>query len=195
MLIRVSNLGNNLFQITKRGIFMNSVRNVIFSFLVLFSVIILVACESVKHQVNLDEKFSASPGIKIEVGKVSNACGESFDINIEEMLTSAFTAELEKKAMLWRGESGSKLTLEIRIADYPKGDAFKKWLWFMPGWGATVLTIQSDLKEADKIVSTVEARRYAYAGGESITTWKTVLASIAKDVVADFEAQIKKKNN
>jgi hypothetical protein len=173
---------------------MSKVQNLIYSFLVLFSVTILVACENVKHQVNLDGKFKTSPEMKIEVGKVSNACGESFDINIEEMLTSAFTIELEKKGMLWRGEPGSKLTLETKIIEYPKGDAFNRWLWFMPGWGATVLTIQTDLKEADKIIGTVEARRYVYAGGESIATWETIFASIAKDVVADFEAQIKKKN-
>ena len=164
-------------------------------FLVLFSVTILVACANVKHQIKLDEKFRTSPEMKIEVGKVSNACSESFDINIEEMLTSAFILELEKKAMLWRGEPGSKLTLETKIIEYPKDDALNRWLWFMPGWGAAVLTIQSDLREADKIIGTVEARRYLYAGGESIATWETIFASIAKDVVADFEAQIKKKNN
>ena len=43
--------------------------------------------------------------MKIEVGKVSNACGESFDINIEEMLTSAFTIELEKKRYAMAGRT------------------------------------------------------------------------------------------
>jgi hypothetical protein len=163
--------------------------------LVIFLVTILIACGSVKHQVILDEKFTTSPEMRIEVGKVSNVCGGSFDINIEEMLTSAFTTELKKKAMLWSGESGPKFTLETKIIEYQEGEALKRGLWFLPGWGSWVFTTQSDLREEDKIVGSVEARRYLYAGGESKGAWETVLASIAKDVVADFEAQIKKKNN
>ena len=171
---------------------MSRVQGVGYFFLMLISVTILAACGSVQHQVSLDEKFAVSPEMKIEVGKVSNECGESFDIDIEEMLTSAFATELEEKAMLWSGEPSSKLTLETKIIEYKKGDAFKRWL--MPGWGATVLTIQCDLREGDKIVGTVEARRsVSSGGGYTIGAWKNIFASIAKDVVEDLEAQIKKE--
>ena len=184
----LNNKGDNLF-------FMNKVQNAIYSFLVLFSVTILFGCGSVQSQINLDEKFTSSPEMKIELGKVSNVCSVSFDINIEEMLTSAFTSELEKKAMLWIGEPGLKLTLETKIIEYQEGEAFKRGLWFMSGGGSWVFTIQSELREGDKIVGTVEARRYLYAGGESKGAWEIIFASIAKDIVADFEAQIKKKKN
>ena len=148
-------------------------------------------CGSVQHKVNFHNKYLPQPGTQIEVGKVTNETGETFDINVEQMLTDALAEQLRKKAILWEGTSGSKLVLSSKIVEYAKGSALKRW--FLPGWGSTVLTIQCDLKEGSKVVGSAEARRtVSFGGGYSINAWKNIFAGVAKDVVKDLRSKIPK---
>ena len=105
------------------------------------------------------------------------------------MLTDAFAKELRKETMLWDGGSDTKLVLNSKIVEYAKGNAFKRWL--LPGWGSTVLTIQCDLMNGNNVVGSAEARRtVSVGGGYTIGAWKTIFASVSKDVVGDLRSQI-----
>lgn len=155
----------------------------------ILTIMVLTGCGAVQHKVTFQEKYSPQAQTKIEVGQVTNETKETFDVNVEQMLTDALAEELRKEAMLWDGGSNTKLVLNSKIVEYAKGDAFKRWL--LPGWGSTVLTIQCDLKEGDKVVGSVEARRtVSIGGGYTIGAWKTIFASVAKDVVKDLRSQI-----
>jgi len=163
-------------------------------FPILLSIVTIMAltgCGSVQHKVSFQDNYAPQAQTKIEVGQVTNETEETFDVNIEQMLTDAFAEELRKEEMLWDGGSNTKLVLNSKIVEYAKGDAFKRWL--LPGWGSTVLTIQCDLKDGDNVVGSVNARRtVSIGGGYTIGAWKTIFASLAKDVVQDLRSQIPK---
>ena len=158
--------------------------------LFILTIMTLIGCGAVQHKVTFQD-YSPQSQTKIEVGQVTNETKETFDVNVEQMLTDAFAEELRKETMLWDGGSDTKLVLSSKIVEYAKGDAFKRWL--LPGWGSTVLTIQCDLKDGNKVVGSAEARRtVSIGGGYTIGAWKTIFASVAKDVVEDLRSQISK---
>ena len=157
----------------------------------ILTIMALTGCGAVQHKVTFQDNYSPQAQTKIEVGQVTNETKETFDVNVEQMLTDAFAEELRKETMLWDGGSDTKLVLSSKIVEYAKGDAFKRWL--LPGWGSTVLTIQCDLKDGNKVVGSAEARRtVSIGGGYTIGAWKTIFASVAKDVVKDLRSQIPK---
>ena len=161
---------------------------VILSCMTLF---LLSACGTVQHKMSLLNNFSPDSATGVEVGKVTNETGKTFDpeINVEDMLRRALTEKLTAEKLLWSNTTPKKLVLDSKILDYDAGDAFKRWL--LPGWGATVLTIQSDLRQDGQLVGTVDAKRTVSVGGAyTIGAWKTVFDNLAGDVVEDLRAKI-----
>jgi len=108
---------------------------------------------------------------------------------VEHMLRRALTEKLTAEKLLWNDTTPKKLVLDSKILDYDEGNAFKRWL--LPGWGATVLTIQSDLRQDGQLVGTVDAKRTVSAGGGyTIGAWKTIFDNIAGDIVEDLREKI-----
>lgn len=156
-----------------------------------FAVLVLSACGTVEHKLNLLNNFTPEVATGVEVGKVTNETGKTFDseVNVEEMLRRALTDKLMAEKLLWGAATPKKLVLDSKILDYDEGNAFKRWL--LPGWGATVLTIQSDLRQDGQLVGTVDAKRTVSAGGGyTIGAWKTVFDQLAGDVVEDLRSKI-----
>jgi hypothetical protein len=139
-------------------------------------------CGSVQHKVSFQENYAIQPDTRLEVGKVTNETGQTFDVDVVQMLTDGLSGALGEKKLLWTGGEAHKLVIDSKIVEYEKGDAFKRWL--LPGWGATVLSVQAVLKDGDQSVGTAEARRTVSAGGGyTIGAWRTVFNSLANDVV------------
>lgn len=161
-------------------------------FPIFFGVLLMAVatgCGTVQHKVDFKNDYSPQTDTMIEVGSVTNETGETFDIDIKKMLSDAFAEALRDKELLWAGSESPKLILESKIIEYKKGDAFKRWL--LPGWGSTVLIIQCELRDNNGIVGSVEAKRtVSIGGGYTIGAWKTVFASLAKDVVKDLRKHI-----
>ena len=161
------------------------------SILSCMALFLLSACGTVQHKMNLLNNFTPDSATGVEVGKVTNETGKTFDpeINVEDMLRRALTEKLTAEKLLWSNTTPKKLVLDSKILDYDAGDAFKRWL--LPGWGATVLTIQSDLRQDGQLVGTVDAKRTVSVGGAyTIGAWKTVFDNLAGDVVEDLRAKI-----
>ena len=155
----------------------------------LIAVIILTGCGSVQHKISFQDDYSPQPQTRVEVGEVSNETNETFDVDIEQMLTNALAEKLREETLLWNGGNNTKLVLNSKIIEYAKGDAFKRWL--LPGWGSTVLNIQCELKDGNIVVGSVEARRtVSIGGGYSVGAWRTIFDSVAKDVVKDLRSHI-----
>lgn len=154
---------------------------------------LLSACGTVEHKVNLLNNFTPDQATGVELGKVTNETGKTFDpeVNVEDMLRRALTEKLTAEGLLWSNATTKKLVLDSKILDYDQGDAFKRWL--LPGWGATVLTTQSDLRQDGQVVGTVDAKRTVSAGGAyTIGAWKTVFDNLSGDVVEDLRSKIPK---
>ena len=175
------------------------------------SIIFLVGCGSVHHNAQFDDAFSPTAGTKIEIGQVTNESGESFEIDIEGMFTNALAEELGSENLLWVGAGSSdRLILTTTIIEYQRGNAFKRWL--LPGWGSTVLSVHCELKEAPAggttipdvssagprvagagagLVGSIEARRsVSIGGGLSIGAWRTIMNSVAEDVIEELESGV-----
>jgi len=149
---------------------------------------IVSGCGSVSHKLTLSESYKPETGALIEVGKVTNETGKVFDIDLEQMLTDALTNALRKEKLLPVDGDGHRLVLTSRIVEYNKGSAFKRWL--LPGWGTTVIAIEGDLVDGQQVVGSFRAKRtISVGGGYTIGAWRTVFASIARDVVKDFRSK------
>ena len=131
------------------------------------------------------------PGLRVEVSETTNATGQSFDIDIEKMLTSALTEAIRDKNLLQVGAAGDRLMLDCRITEYNKGNALKRGL--LLGWGATTLSIECNLREGSLVVGTVHVTRSAEAGGVlTVGAWKKVFKNVAEDVAKELEANLPK---
>jgi hypothetical protein len=151
----------------------------------------LYGCGAVAHKVTLQNNYTPQTGTRIEVGTVTNETGQTFEVNLEQLLTEALTEKLKTEGMLWAGGDGNKIVIISKILEYDEGNAFKRWL--LPGWGATVLSVQCDLTEANRLVGSVDARRTVSAGGGyTIGAWRTIFANLAEDIVEDLRSHIPK---
>ena len=160
------------------------------SLLSIFLVLSLVACGTVEHSVRVEDQQAFVQDTKIAVGEVANKTGESFDIDIETMLSDAMINELTKEDLLGQEGSINTVTMNVNIIEYRKGDAFKRWLW--PGYGSTVLVVEATLLDADgNVDATAQATRSVdFGGGYTIGAWKGVFEDVAADLVSDLKATI-----
>lgn len=115
---------------------------------------------------------------------VSNATGQTFDVDIESMLTKGLLDELSSQSIL--DETGGKFNLDVSIVQYEKGNAFARWM--MPGMGATVLSVEASLKDSSgAIIAQSQATKSIGAGGGyTIGAWATVFKDISKTLVTDL---------
>jgi hypothetical protein len=161
------------------------------SFVMVAAVLLLVGCGTAQHSVKVDDAFTPQAGTLVEVGPVTNQTGHTFEVNVDQLLTDALTQELRSQKLLWTGSDSRRLVLLSTIVEYEEGNAFKRWM--LPGWGGTALTVRGDLKDGDRIVGSVDARRTVSAGGGyTIGAWKSIFGDLAKDIVADLRAKLAK---
>lgn len=155
----------------------------------LSATVLLAACGAVHHEIKLADSYAPPAEAKIEVGTIENATGREFDIDIDAMLREALIERLDAESLLVSGSEGGKLVVSSKIVEYEKGDAFKRWL--LPGWGATVLSVQADIMDGDRLVGAIEARRTISAGGGyTVGAWRTIFRSVAADIVSDLRKTI-----
>lgn len=164
--------------------------------------LLLNACiGTVEHTVKLNDAFTPHANTLVAVGPVTNQSGHTFKVSAEQMygrivegspeqmLSDALTKTLRSQKLLWSEGQGPKLVLDSTIVEYEAGNAFQRWL--LPGWGSTVLTVRGDLRDGEKIVGSVDARRTVSFGGlYSVGAWATVFGSIAEDIVGDLRTKI-----
>lgn len=158
-------------------------------FCLVYLVFFLTGCGTVRHTLTLTPGYQPKTGTRVDVGKVSNETGKTFEVDVEKFLSDALTEELRRGNLLWTGDNSPQLKVTSQVVDYKPGNAFKRWL--LPGWGSTVLTVHSDLLEDGRLVGSAEARRtISIGGGYTIGAWRTVFASIAKDLVSDLRTHM-----
>lgn len=160
------------------------------TFLLAVSILILAACGTVEHSVRVNDEQAFSPDTKILVKNVSNKTGETFDINVEQMLREAMDKELTKENLLGKAGDAGIVSMDVNIIEYRKGDAFKRWLW--PGYGSTVLVVEATLLDAEgNVDATAKANRSVDAGGGyTIGAWKKIFEDVSADLVSDLKANI-----
>lgn len=156
--------------------------------LLIVPVLFLAACGTVEHSVRVADEQAFRSGTKVVVAEVANKTGETFDIDVEQLLRDAMVNELAKEKLLGQAGEPGVVSMNVNIIEYRKGDAFKRWLW--PGYGSTVLVIEATLLDADgNVDATAQANRSVDAGGGyTIGAWKTIFGKVAADLVSDLKA-------
>jgi hypothetical protein len=158
--------------------------------------LVLYGCGAVSHEAKLIEAYTPPTGSRIEVGAVTNATGHTPKVddevvNIEKLLSDALIEKLKSDDFLWTGSPARKLVLVSKIVEYEPGDAFKRWL--LPGWGSTVVGVECEIRDDDRLVGTVRARRtVSFGGAYTIGAWRTVFSSVAGDVVSELRGKLPK---
>jgi hypothetical protein len=121
----------------------------------------------------------------VRVGKVTNASGKTFNVEVERMFADALAAELATRELLWSDADGpDEIVVSTEVLDYEPGNAAKRWV--MPGWGTTVLAVRCGLQEREggAQLGIVEARRTISFGGLfTMGAFKTIFRPVAADVV------------
>lgn len=156
-----------------------------------FAVVMLLgsACGTSQHIAKLDSDYTAAADAKIQIGTITNATGFEYDVDIIEMLSAALVEALTKNDLLATDNDANKIIINARIVEYEKGDAFKRWL--MPGYGSTVLRVQCDLVEGERVIGSADAKRSVAAGGAyTIGAWKSIFKNTANDLVKDVAAKL-----
>jgi hypothetical protein len=159
---------------------------------VLSFVLVTSGCGSVSHSAQFEPTYVPKADTRIEVGPVTNETGKTFDVDIPTMFSNALSERLQEDQLLWSsGTQDDHLILTTKVVEYDEGNAFKRWM--LPGWGSTVLSLHCELKDSvgGSMVGSVEARRtVSFGGAYTIGAWKTVFASVAKDVVKELQTQM-----
>jgi hypothetical protein len=158
----------------------------------LITVTFLAACGTTQHSLKLEEQYVPHGNSRVAVGSVSNETGQTFDVDVEAMLRDALAERLKAHEIYCEQAQEHDLTLNAKVTEYSKGDAFKRWL--LPGYGSTALTVECELVDpAGKVIGTAEAKRTVDAGGGyTIGAWKSVFSNVAHDVVDDLEKQVRR---
>jgi hypothetical protein len=143
----------------------------------------------VAHNITLGPQLASLPKGPFELGKVTNATGQTYDVNVESLLTDALTIKLSNQGLLWTEGPDPKVLLSCQVVEYDEGSAFKRWL--LPGWGATVLAIQCDMKDKERQIGSLDARRTVSAGGAYTTGANLyIFQQVAEDVVQDLRSKM-----
>jgi len=145
-------------------------------------------CGTADHQAAFTEGYRPPAGTRIEVGLVTNETGQAFDKDVEVMLAHALRDELSKKNLLHIGGGGTKLALVTRIVEFKKGSTWRRWMY--PGWGEAILAIRCDLKDGERVVGSVQARRSLKYASPGAQVWRDVFEILAEDVAKELGKQM-----
>ena len=154
-------------------------------------ILALQGCGSVDHQLMLKDNYIPRTGMRVEVGMVTDETGQTNyhePINLKDRMTWALNKKLKEKALLPTNDKSNRIIIDTKIVEYEQGSAWKRWL--LPGWGATVLSVKCDLKEANQLIGSLDARRTVSAGGAYTRgAWYTIFESLAEDIVEELQAK------
>jgi Domain of unknown function (DUF4410) len=155
--------------------------------LLVIPVLALTGCGTVEHTAEVTDPGAFVPDTRIIVSEVSNKTGETFDVDVEQMLRDAMVNQLSKENLLGNAGDPGVISMNVNIIEYRKGDAFKRWLW--PGYGSTVLVIEATLLDAaGNVDATAKANRSVDAGGGyTIGAWKKIFDDVSADLVSDLK--------
>ncbi len=79
--------------------------------------------------------------------------------------------------------------LNSEIREYRPGSAFKRWLW--PGYGSTILWVESVLREGHKMIGEISTRHTVDAGGAyTAGAYQSIFGAVAEDIVADLKKKL-----
>ena len=163
--------------------------------LVCFWIFMLAGCGTSVHTAKVEPGFVPSETGMVSIGEITDVSppypeDEKVELNPVEELRSQLKQKLQAEGMLASsGSAGTTYMLNPEIREYRPGSAWKRWLW--PGYGSTILWVESLLWEGDKKVGEVSTKRTVDAGGAyTAGAYLSIFGSVAEDIVADLKVKL-----
>ena len=163
--------------------------------LVCFWCFLLAGCGTAVHTAKFEPGFVPSETLLVSIGEITNVSppypdDEKVELNPLEELRTQLQQKLQEKGMLASsGSAGTTYVLNPEIREYRPGSAFKRWLW--PGYGSTILWVESVLREGDKKIGEISTRHTVDAGGAyTAGAYQSIFGAVAEDIVADLKKKL-----
>lgn len=157
--------------------------------------LVLAGCGSAAQSTILEPGFELRPNPLISVGEITNVSppypnDEEVELDPLQELRTQLEQQLQENDMLMtQGSAGNTFALIPEIKEYRPGSAFKRWLW--PGYGSTILWVESELREGNKKVGTISTKRTVDAGGAyTAGAYRSIFGSVAEDIVTDLKKKL-----
>jgi hypothetical protein len=156
---------------------------------------ILAGCGSVAQTTRLEPGFVPQKTFSVTVGDITSESppvpdDEKVELDPLQALRTALTKKLaEHEIPSVPSSTGAQYVLVSTIREYRPGSAFKRWL--MPGYGSTILWVESELREGDKKVAESSNKRTVDAGGAyTAGAYESIFADVAGDIVVGLKEKL-----
>jgi hypothetical protein len=156
---------------------------------------LLSGCGSVTQSTKLEPGFVPQKSYAVSVGEITNVSppapdDEKVDLDPTEALREAVLRRLLEQGISTIPVSGSAhYVLVSEIREYRPGDAGKRWL--MPGYGSTILWVESELRDGHKKVAQLSNRRTVDAGGlYTAGAYESIFDDVATDIVEGLKTKL-----
>jgi hypothetical protein len=164
------------------------------AFVVLWCVL-LSGCGSVAQSTKLEPGFVPTESYTVSIGEITNASppipdDEKLELDPVEALRGALVEKLTEREISTAPVPGiAQYLLLATIKEYRPGDAGKRWM--MPGWGSTILWVESELREGDEKVAQLSHRRTVDAGGlYTAGAYKSIFGDVATDIANGLKEKL-----
>lgn len=163
--------------------------------LVCFWCLLLVGCGSATHTAKFEPGFVPSGTSLVSIGEITNVSppypdDEKVELKPSLELLTQLKQKLQENGMLASsGSAGAVYVLTPEIREYRPGSAFKRWL--MPGYGSTILWVESVLREGDKKVGKFSTRHTVDAGGMyTAGAYQSIFGAVAEAIITDLKKKL-----
>jgi hypothetical protein len=163
--------------------------------LLLLTGLLLAGCGSSNLTSNLEPGFTPRANPLVAIGAITNVSppfpeDEKVALDpLQELKTQLEAKLLENNMLAGSSGAGKNYVLVPEIKEYRPGSAFKRWLW--PGYGSTILSVESVLQDGGDKVGEISTRRTIDAGGAyTAGAYQTIFSSVAEDIVADLKQKL-----
>lgn len=163
--------------------------------LVFFWCFLLAACGTATHTAKFEPGFVPSETSVVSIGEITNVSppypdDEKVELKPADELRTQLKQKLQENGMLASsGSAGTVYVLTPEIREYRPGSAFKRWLW--PGYGSTILWVESVLREGAKKIGKFSTRHTVDAGGAyTAGAYQSIFGAVAEAIVADLKKKL-----
>ena len=163
--------------------------------LVCFWCFLLAGCGTSMHSAKFEPGFVPKETPVVSIGAITNVSppypdDEKVELNPSAKLRTQLRTKLQENRMFASsGSTGTIYVLTPEIREYRPGSAFKRWL--LPGYGSTILWVESVLREGNKKVGEISTRHTVDAGGGYTTgAYESIFGAVAEDIVAELKKKL-----
>lgn len=157
--------------------------------------ILLAGCGTATHTAKFDPGFVPGETPVVAIGEITDDSppypeDEKADLKATDELRAQLRQKLQENGLLaLPGSAGTVYVLNPKIREYRPGSAFKRWLW--PGYGSTILWVESVLKQGDKKIGELSTRHTVDAGGAyTAGAYRSIFNAVVEDLVADLKKKL-----